>query len=141
MNLTAVQLHASPPCRQLACGDPVELRPGSRGPVALFAPGSVVAYEPSLARRRRLFVFRTLVADDHLAAILPGVRRRVRLLLTLRGPVRIERLRSVFAQLVAIGWTPTALSDAFFLRIGTLLEGRPPAAPFLPSLLRREPSP
>jgi hypothetical protein len=139
MRLTAVQLRERPPCPELAYGDPSALRQSSHGPVALFAPGALVAYELPVARRRRLFVFRTLPTGDRRAAKVPGVRPPVRLLLHLRAPSRIERLRSVFAQLVAIGWTPSVLSDAFFVRVGAAFEGRLPPQPFLSTLLRHEP--
>ena len=46
---------------------------------------------PSLRRRPRLFVFRTLTVDDRLAATLPGVRPPVKLLLELRTKGRIRR--------------------------------------------------
>ncbi|MCL2450831.1 MAG: hypothetical protein FWD17_17955 [Polyangiaceae bacterium] len=140
MNLTAVQLRGPLPSPELAYGDPAAVRSGSRGPVALFVPGSLVAYELGVSRRRRLFVFRTLVADDRLAATVPGVHGRVRLLLHLRTRARIARLRSVFAELLAVGQSPLALSDAFFVRVGAVLEGRRGPQRSLSALLRRETS-
>ena len=139
MNLTAVQLQKHAPARRLVYGRPADVRPSARnrGDVALFHPASLVAYELCVARRRRVFVFRTLLAEDRLAASVPGVHRRVQLLFTLRGRARIERLRRALARLEAIGWPPAALPDAFFLRLGASLEGRLPRHPVLASLLPR----
>ena len=81
---------AAPPRAEIAFGSPNRICVGARGPVALFVPDTLVAYELRFARRRRLYVFRTLLVDDPLAAVLPGVHRRVRLLLSVRTPARIR---------------------------------------------------
>ena len=143
MNLTAVQLRLCAPARRLVYGRPAVVRPSARSSssgddVALFAPGTLVAYELCVARRRRVFVFRTLLGEDRLGARVPGVHRRVQLLLTLRARARIESLRQIFGRLEAIGWAPAALPDAFFARLGASLEGRATRHPILESLMRRE---
>jgi len=137
VNLTAVQLRQSAPARRLLYGRPADVCPSARGAVALFPPGTLVAYELRVARRGRLFVFRTLLVDDPLAASVPGVHRRVQLLFTLRARARIERLRHLFSRLEAMGWPPAVLPDAFFIRLGAWLEGRLPPHPILASMLRR----
>lgn len=139
MNLTAVQLHPQLPRGEIAFGTPARICPGARGPVALFAPDSLVAYELRFARRRRLFVFRTLLVEDRLAAAVPGVHRRVRLLVQLRTAARIARLRAVLAGLVNIGCPLDHLDDGFFARLGAILDGRRPPSGLGASLLHREP--
>ena len=73
------------PARRASRRHPVR---GHRGclPVrsALFGPGELVGYRIQYRRRTRVFVFRTLYADDPLAASVPGVRPRVHLLLGAR---------------------------------------------------------
>jgi len=86
-------------------------------------------------RRRRLFVFRTLDVDDAFAVAVPGVRPRVQLLLELRTAGRIRLARSLFAYLVRMGRDPSAVPDAFYVRVGAVLAGRLPAHKILPPLL------
>jgi len=136
---TAVQLRDHRPHGQLVYGEPYAVDRGARGPVALFAAGSLVAYQVQIDRARRLFIFRTLLVDDRLAAAVPGVTPRVQLLAQLRSAARVRLVRQLFADLLAMGWTPSTLSDAFFLRLGAILEGRIPPYALLHALLRREP--
>jgi hypothetical protein len=139
VNLTAVQLRTNRPQGQIVYGEPYAVDRGARGPVALFAPGSLVAYQVQIDRARRLFIFRTLLVDDRLAATVPGVSPRVQLLVQLRSRARVRLVRQLFADLLALGGTPMALSDAFFLRLGATLDGRVPPYALLHALLRREP--
>jgi hypothetical protein len=136
---TAVQLRSiagvdRPRC-DLVHGTPREIVSGTLGPVALFASGEIVAYLLRSRRRARLFVFRTLVVDDRLAAVLPGVRPRVQLLLDTRSAGRSCLVRRMFAYLVKTSRDPTGLPDAFYLRVGVALAGRLPAHKILLSLL------
>jgi len=138
---TAVQLRPIaavdlPRC-DLVHGAPRTIVAGDLGPIALFAPGQIVAYRLRSQRRTRLFVFRTLDADDRLAASVPGVRPRVRLLVALRTAGRVRLARGLFAYLTRTGWDPSALSDAFYLRVGVALAGRKAPGRILPSLLNR----
>jgi hypothetical protein len=116
-------------------GRPYAVDAGTLGPVAVFAAGEIVAYLLRARRGPRLFVFRTLAVDDRLAAALPGVRPRVRLLLQLRTPGRIGRARGLFAYLDRTGRDPSALADDFYVRVGVALAGRLPAHAILVSLL------
>jgi hypothetical protein len=136
---TAVQLRpiASrdlPRC-DLVHGTPREIVAGTLGPIALFAPGELVAYLLRSRRRARIFVFRTLVVDDRLAAALPGVRPRVQLLLATHSVGRCRLVRRLFAYLVKTSRDPGGLPDAFYVRVGVALVGRLPAHKILLSLL------
>jgi hypothetical protein len=136
---TAVQVRHPSAGRQaraeLVWGRPCAVDAGTLGPVAVFAAGEIVAYLLRPRRGPRLFVFRTLAVDDRLAAALPGVRPRVRLLLQLRTPGRIGRARGLFAYLARSGRDPSALADDFYVRVGLALAGRLPAHAILVSLL------
>jgi hypothetical protein len=136
---TAVQLRPIlardlPRC-ELVHGTPREIVSGALGPVAIFPPGDLVAYMVRSRRRARLFVFRTLVIDDRLAAALPGVRPRVQLLLDTRSVGRSRLVRRLFAYLVKTSRDPVGLPDAFYLRVGVVLAGRLPPRKILLSLL------
>jgi hypothetical protein len=136
---TAVQLRLRAgddgPRSELLGGAPSATVAGALGPVALFGSGAIVAYRLGGGRRSRLFVFRTLEVDDRLAASVPGVSPRVRLLLHLRTVGRIRRARGLFAYLARTRRDPSSLPDAFYLRVGAVLAGRLPAHKVLPSLL------
>jgi hypothetical protein len=71
----------------------------------------------------------------------PGVRPRVQLLLELHTPGRIRRGRGLFGYLARTNHDPSALPDAFYLRVSAILGGRLPAHKILLSLLSvpREP--
>ena len=140
---TLVQLRPvrddSPGCGLLH-GNPLEITRGSLGPVALFAAGEVVAYELRHQGRAHLYVFRTLEVDDPLAACVPGVRPRVRLLVDLCSAGRIRLARSLFNYLLKSRREPSDLPDAFYLRISVALAGRLPAHRILVSLLSPPPA-
>jgi hypothetical protein len=116
-------------------GRPYAVDAGTLGPVAVFRSGEIVAYLLRGRRGPRLFVFRTLVVDDRLAAAVPGVRPRVRLLFQLRTPGRIRRARGLFAYLARTDREPSALADDFYVRVGLALAGRLSAHKILLSLL------
>jgi hypothetical protein len=120
---------------ELVVGMPCSLARSSLGPVALFEPGEIVAYLLHRRRRARVFVFRTLDVDDRLAATVPGVSPRVRLLLEVRTPARIRRARGLFEYLLRTGRDPSQLPDEFYVRVGAVLNGRLPAHKVLHSLL------
>ncbi len=137
---TAVQLRTIaavdlPRC-DLVHGSPLRFLAGDLGPIALLAPGEVVAYRLRSRRLTRLFVFRTLDNDDRLAAFVPGVRPRVRLLIAVRSAGRVRLVRGLFAYLAETGRQPSHLTDAFYLRIGVTLAGRLQGREILPSILR-----
>jgi hypothetical protein len=138
---TAVQVrHPSAgrqPRAELVWGRPYAVDAGTLGPVAVFRSGEIVAYLLRGRRGPRLFVFRTLVVDDRLAAAVPGVRPRVRLLFQLRTPGRIRRARGLFAYLARTERDPSALVDDFYVRVGLALAGRLPAHKILISLLKQ----
>jgi hypothetical protein len=135
---TAIQLRLGrdpAPNAELLHGTPREVVAGRLGPVALFPAGEVVAYLLRYQRRPRLFVFRTLVVDDPLAAAVPGVRPRVQLLLELRSAGRVRLARNFLSYLLQTGRTPSTLPDLVYLRIGVALAGRLPSHKVLLSYL------
>jgi hypothetical protein len=141
---TAVQLRsakddasAAPRC-ELLHGSPRAFAQGRSGPIAVFGAGELVAYLVRVRRRHQLFVFRTLEADDSLAARVPGVRPHVRLLLNVASAGRTRLVRSLFAYLVAERRDPSALSDAFWFRVSVALAGRLPPHKLLVSLLSHD---
>ena len=111
----------------LLYGTPRETVAGTLGPVALFSSGELVAYGIRHHRRTRVFVFRTLDVDDRLAASLPGVCPRVRLLLEVRTAGRARLVRGLLAYLVRTRHDPCRLPDGFYVRVGVALAGRLPA--------------
>jgi hypothetical protein len=119
----------------LLYGTPVETVAGTLGPVALFSSGEIVAYRIQHRRRTRVFVFRTLDVDDRLAASVPGVCPRVRLLLEVRTAGRAQLVRGLLAYLVKTGHDPCRLPDGFYVRVGVVLAGLLPAHKILRSLL------
>jgi hypothetical protein len=135
---TAVQLR--PPkgedvLAELVYGVPEIVAAGTLGPVALFGFDALVAYRLRSGRRDRLYVFRTLAVDDAMAAVVPGVRPRVRLLVHLRSAGRVRLARRLFAYLERRGPTPDTVTDDTYLRIGVALAGRLPPHKILVSLL------
>src|ERR1019366_7312684 len=70
----------------------------------------------------------------------PGVRPRVQLLMELRTAGRIRLVKSLFAYLVRTNRDPSALTDAFYVRVGNALAGRLPVHKILLSLLSPPPA-
>ena len=141
---TAVQLRLrtgddDAPRSELLFGCPQTMAAGALGPIALFESDALVAYVVRRRRRVRLFVFRTLDVDDRLAAMVPGVRPRVRLLMEARSAGRIRRMRDLFAYLERASRPASALGDGFFVRVGVALGGRLPRHKILLSLLPAAP--
>jgi hypothetical protein len=138
---TSVQLRrngsANLPRSDLLGGTPSAIVTGCLGPVALFDACQLVAYRIRYRRRTRLFVFRTLEVDDHLAARVPGVQPRVQLLLNLHTSGRGRLVCGLFAYLARMHRHPSSLPDAFYLRVGAALGGRLPEHKILVSLLLR----
>jgi hypothetical protein len=135
---TAVQLLASAddrPRSELLHGTPHEVVPGSFGPVALFAPGEIVAYLLRSRRGPHLYVFRTLEVRDRLAASVPGVRPQVQLLIDVSTARRIRFARGVFSYVLQTGRESSDVADAFYLRVSAALAGRVPTRGILHSLL------
>jgi hypothetical protein len=135
---TAVQLRASAgdgPRSELLHGTPRELVSGSLGPVALFAPGEIVAYLLRTRRGPHLYVFRTLQVHDRLAASVPGVRPQVQLLIDVTTARRIRFARGVFSYVLKGSRQPSSVTDAFYLRVSAALAGRIPTQGILRSLL------
>jgi hypothetical protein len=143
---TAVQIRprtrdGDRPRTRILCGSPCADATGALGPVALFESGEIVAYLLRRRRRLRLFVFRTLDVDDRLAATIPGVFPRVRLLMELHTPLRIRRARALFAYLARTRRDPSALTDGFYVRVGIALAGRLVEPKILRSFLSPPPAP
>ena len=122
---TAVQLRdrGTVGC-ELVAGVPLRVAPGKLGPIAAFEPGEIVAYHIRTLRAVSLYVFRTLVVDDALAARVTGVSTRVRLLVHVHSVTRVRAAARFFRHLSARGISPTTLSDAFYVRISVALGGR-----------------
>jgi hypothetical protein len=125
---TAVQLRQlsgdGQPKSDLICGVPSFVVTGTLGPVALFDADQIVAYRIRYRRRTRLFVFRTLVVNDRLAASVPGVKPHVQLLLQMHSSGRARLVRELFAYLARTNHEPSAMPDDFYLRVGAVLGGR-----------------
>jgi hypothetical protein len=135
---TAVQLRRGldeGPRSEILYGAPHQTVAGRLGPIALFAPGELVAFRIGQHRRTRLFVFRTLAVDDRLAATVPGVHPRVQLLFDVRTLGRTRLVRGLFGYLARTGRDPGDLSDDFYVRVGVVLGGRLPPHKVLVSLL------
>jgi len=135
---TAVQLRRlgdDVPRSELLYGAPRAVVTGKLGPVALFDPGQLVAYRIRYRRRTRLFLFRTLDVDDRLATRIPGVSPRVQLLFDVHSAGRVRLVRGLFAYLARSVSDPSALPDAFYVRVGIALGGRLPRHKILGSLL------
>jgi hypothetical protein len=135
---TALQLRDGqgdgPRC-ELLWGEPLEALAGPLGPILVFGPGAIVAYVLQSRRRRHLYVFRTLEVDDPLAASVPCVRPRVQLLLDLVSAGRVRLVRGLFAYLTRTCRAPSALPDAFYVRVNAALSGRLPGRKILVALL------
>jgi hypothetical protein len=138
MSRTIVQLRERRPSARLVYGTPEAMADGATGPLATFAPGALVGYRIESSYRHSLFLFRSLLVDDPLAAAVLGVRPRVQLLLELHTRESIRRAGRLLGHLLASGWSPDHLSDAFWGRVSSALRGRMPAQASLVSLLRFE---
>lgn len=136
---TAVQLRqgASVTC-ELVAGTPAGLAEGRLGPIATFGPDMVVAYLVRTPSGPRLSVFRTLAVDDELAATVPGVVPRVRLLVYVRTAGRVRAVQRLFHLLGARRTDPSALRDAFYVRVSVALRGRRTDHTRVRALLLRE---
>jgi hypothetical protein len=136
---TAVQLRST---GGVACslvgGTPGATYPGKLGPVAVFTPGAIVGYLTRTPAGVTLPVFRTLAVDDNLAAKVPGVAPRVRLLLFVRTAGRVRAVRRLFRLLSLRGIEPADLRDAFYVRVSAALRGRPTDAARVRALLANE---
>jgi hypothetical protein len=129
----------SPPLSEIVHGTPDEVLGGSQGPISIFGPGQVVAFRLTTGFGQRLFVFRTLAADDPLEAQIPGVYPQTRILFSVTSADRVRRVRGLFRHLVRHGpSSPSAIGDDFYVRVGAVLGGRLPSAKILPSLLARD---
>jgi hypothetical protein len=136
---TVVQLRSDPALTcELAHGSPDGFVQGERGPIAIVGPDRILAYVIRASASPTLFVFRTLTVDDRLAASVPGVFPRVRLLIHVRSAGRVRAARRLFAYLVKRGIEPSLLPDAFFVRMNVALAGRCVNQTRLRVLLRRE---
>ena len=138
---TAVQLrpgHGESLLAELVYGSPFEVAAGPFGPVAVFGVDALVAYRLRSGRRDRLYLFRTLAVDDPMAALVPGVRPRVRLLVHLRSAGRVRLAKRLFAYLLKRAVQPESVADGTYLRIGVALAGRLPSHKILISLLSHQ---
>ncbi len=120
---------------ELLWGEPYEVLSGPGGSILVFGPDAIVAYVLHAQSRRHLYVFRSLDVDDALAASVPGVRPRVRLLLDSVSAGRVRLVRGLFAYLTKTGRAPSDLPDAFYVRVSAALSGRLPRHKILVALL------
>jgi hypothetical protein len=136
---TLVQLRATATlCCEVAHGERLATLDGDLGPIAVFGPERVVGYHVRTARSARLFVFRTLVVDDRLAASVPGVRPRVSLLIAVQSAGKVRRARALVRYLARQGGSASDLSDSFYVRAGQVLAGHARWDSYLRVLVRRE---
>lgn len=118
-------------------GAAIERRPHPRGAVLVLPPGQIALYCLRTVKYR-CFLFRTLGAPEELSSEVPGVSPRVRLLLQTQTLGRLARLQELLRYLARTGLQPSSLSDAFYLRLNAILNGRLPKGKALRSLLARE---
>lgn len=122
MSLTAVQELTGDQLPQiqyrsrLIYGAPVARSQGRRGPVALFLPGKLVAYELEIGRRNYAFLFRTIARSELTSCVLAGVRPDVRLLISAVGARQVGRLKEFLALVDSFGYGSPSLSDEPLLR-------------------------
>lgn len=119
---------------RLVHGSVLSQEPSRTGRVVTIAPGEIVFYALQ-ARRERCFVFRTLRTTELCASSVPGVSPPVRLLLQTSTRGRLLKLEALLGHLARIGRSPSSLSDAFYLRLHALLDGRLPRTKVLRTLL------
>ena len=136
---TVVQLRsdAALTC-ELGLGAPDGFVEGARGPIAVFGPDQIVAYVVRAPKSSVLALFRTLAVDDKLAASVPGVFPRVRLLALVRACGRVRVARRFFTYVLRRGLDPSLLGDGFYVRLNSALGGRRAYQAQLRGLLRRE---
>lgn len=120
-------------------GSSIDRRPHPRGVILVLPPGQIALYCLRTVKYR-CFLFRTLAAPELLSSEVPGVSPRVRLLLETQTLGRLARLRELLRYLARTGLEPSSLSDAFYLRLNALLNGRLPKGKALRSLLAQEDS-
>ena len=138
---TAVQLRdtARLVCR-IVHGAPTAVVTGPRGPIALFAPGRLVAYSVRRETTSRLYVFRTGPLPGGAGAAIAGVQPGVKLLLATHSKAAIVRVGNLLAWLARNKHDPDSLSDGFWLRTAGAIGGhlRPRARRLVPALLPPE---
>lgn len=118
--ITAVQERADRRCwAKVAFGVPLERHRSARGPIALFTPGTVVAYRVRQARFSGGWVFRTASSPEGRTAI-PGVSPAPHMLIGLCPTKLIVRAVLLLKELEARG-VLDELSDTTYLRAATAL--------------------
>jgi len=134
---TAVQELSEPTlaCR-VAFGTPERSVAGARGTIALFSPGSMVAYLIDNRGKFAFFVFRTLPERQMVGARIEGVEPHVDLILA------TKRRRVARRALTLLGWVARthaheeSVPDAFWIRAACIIgDRRSGALPFDPSAL------
>lgn len=122
---TAVQLLTSgPTTARLLAGDAVRIDSGSRGDIAVFAPGRLVAYLVESPLRVRLYVLRTaplLSSDSDLLVRVPGIHPEVPVLLMARSRSAVKKVGNLFGKWPTTVGDVQTLSDRFWLRLAGVL--------------------
>lgn len=111
---------------------------GNLGPITLFDANRIVAYQIASRQRTSVFVFRTLSVDDRMAASVPGVYPRVRLLIHALGAGAASQVTRLFAHIVKRGCDASSLPDVFYHRVSHAVSRRRPTQAPLRALLRAE---
>ena len=130
MIVTAVQEHAQGQVPHLEyhsriiCGSPLRRKHGERGPIHLFEPETLVAYELTVGTRGFGFVFRTLAQPDRFACALAGVRPGVRLLISAVGTGQLARLNDFLRVVDRPAGSLQQVTDEFLLRAGSCIFSR-----------------
>lgn len=124
-SLTAVQLSAAPELSiALRFGVPLRLEAGSRGPIAIFLPDSVVALSVTRGRDFCLFLFRTASPQAVGGTRIAGVQPAVRLFLATSRRTIARRTGNLLSWLAKTDRDPDQLSDAFWARAAAAVEVR-----------------
>jgi hypothetical protein len=138
--LTAVQLRDDADLRcTLIAGVPSTITFGTRGPIALLTPRTVVAYLVKSAAHVKVAVFRAPPSERFRQSKVDGVRPHVDLLLEVDGCCRTIRVQRVLRALARWGVSLEVLSASFWTRLGSLAAARSPLRqPLVQELLLRE---
>lgn len=103
-------------------GDFLKIVDGNRGPIVFFDPGKTVAYFVEIQKIPKLFIFRTTSGEG--SFLIGGVSPGVLLLVETKTKGKTTRLRNVLNYLMKNNINLDELSELFYLRLASIIEGR-----------------
>lgn len=120
---TAVQIRKNPDfyCTVI-CGEYDEIKAGRVGDIQLFCDGKIIAYLVRNGKKSKFFLFRTNSKDG--AHKIGGCYPAVDLLIDTKTQGKTSRLRNVLTYLVQHKINLDSLSDVFYMRLNTIIEGK-----------------